>query len=146
MRHPSEAYLGICLSCMGPSLHQGCEKAGSHTKESSSIHHWKQRKDGGNYHTYLGMAPLAFPHKSRECRRLNILLKALTGKIALPVPDHVIVQQQTTRNHQGKHIIPISTSTDIYKYSFWPRTIKDWNAITQAQESSLPSRRLLWLI
>ncbi len=37
--HPSEASSGICLSGMGPSLHQGCEKAGRHTTESSSIHH-----------------------------------------------------------------------------------------------------------
>ncbi len=39
---------------MGPSLHQGCEKAGRHTKDSSSICHWKQGKDRGNRQRYLG--------------------------------------------------------------------------------------------
>ncbi len=78
------------------------------------------------YLSRLGMTPLALRCK---VQRLNILHKALTGEIALPVLDHVIVQQWTTRTHQGKHIIPISTSTDIYKYSTWPRTITDWNAI-----------------
>ncbi len=66
--------------------------------------------------------PIALGHK---VQRLNILHKALTGEIALPVPDHVIVQQRTTSNHQGKRMIPISTSTDLYKYNFWPRTIMD---------------------
>ncbi len=65
--HLSEASPGICLSGMGPSLHQGCEQAGRHTKESSSIRHWKEGKDWGNCHTYLarlGMAPLNSPMQS----------------------------------------------------------------------------------
>ncbi len=67
--------------------------------------------------------PLRSPTQSPE----NILHKALTGEVALPVPHQFIVQQRPTRNHQGKRMIPISTSTDIYKYSIWPRSITDWN-------------------
>ncbi len=100
------------------------------------------------------LADLEWPLLSlrRKVQRLNILHKALIGEIALPVPDHFIVQQRITRNHQGKHIIPISTSTDIYKYSFWPRTITDWNAIppdiTLGEQSSIRKTvmaHLMWL-
>ncbi len=59
----------MALLVEGPSLHQGCEKAGRHTKEGGSIHHWKQGKDWGNCHRYLGrlgMAPLSSPMQSQE--------------------------------------------------------------------------------
>ncbi len=69
IRHPSEVSTGKCLSGMGASQHQGCEKAGKHTKESSLIRHWKQGKDWGNCHTYLGrlgIAPLSSLMQSPE--------------------------------------------------------------------------------
>ncbi len=62
-----------------------------------------------------------------KVQRMNILHKAQTGEIAILFLDHVLVQQWTTSNHKGKRIIPVSTSTDTYKYSFWPRTITAWN-------------------
>ncbi len=98
--HPSEAPFRVCLSCMGPSLHQGCEEAWRYTNESSKIHHWKQGKDWRNCYTDLGR--LGLPH---------------------PPPP-------SPSRDWGKRIIPVSTSTaNYYKYSFWPNTFTDWNAI-----------------
>ncbi len=54
---------------MGPSLHQGCEKAGRHSKESSLNRHWTQETDCWNCHMYLdrlGMAPLISLTQSPE--------------------------------------------------------------------------------
>ena len=34
-----------------------------------------------------------------------------------------------TRNSEPMKFIPIQTSCDEYKYSFWPRTINDWNSL-----------------
>ncbi len=98
------------------------------------------------------LADFECPPLALRCKvqRLNILHKALTREIALPVPDHFIVQQWTTRNHQDKWMIPISTSTDIYKYSFWTRTIMDWNAIpsdiTQEEQSDGSSNVIRWRV
>ncbi len=93
--------------------------------------------------------PLSSPMQSPETEHPP---QGLTGEIALLVLENVIVQQRTTRNNQGKRMIPISTSTDIYKYSFKPRTITDWNAIppeiTHREQSSFKKTvmaHLMWL-
>ena len=35
----------------------------------------------------------------------------------------------TTRNSDPIKFIPVQTSCDEYKCSFWPRTINDWNSL-----------------
>ena len=35
-----------------------------------------------------------------------------------------------TRNCDPMKFIPIQTSCDEYKYSFWPGTINDWNSLS----------------
>ena len=34
-----------------------------------------------------------------------------------------------TRNSDPMKFIPVQTSCDEYKYSFWPRTINEWNSL-----------------
>ena len=34
-----------------------------------------------------------------------------------------------TRNFDPMKFIPVQTSCDKYKYSFWPRIINDWNSL-----------------
>jgi len=35
-----------------------------------------------------------------------------------------------TRHADHTSFIPISTRTDVYKYSFFPRTLLDWNTLS----------------
>ena len=35
-----------------------------------------------------------------------------------------------TRNSDQMKFIPVQTSCDEYDYSFWPRTINDWNSLS----------------
>ena len=66
----------------------------------------------------------------RRIARLSLLHKTLHGKASLDVPPHVIHKQdQRTRgSHPLKFLRPHS-KCDEYKYSYWPRTIKDWNSL-----------------
>lgn len=64
----------------------------------------------------------------RKINRLLLLHKFLSGKIA--VNEANLVQPATTRKtrHTSEHALtPIFAKTNSYKYSFFPRTVSDWN-------------------
>lgn len=64
----------------------------------------------------------------RKINRLLLLHKFLSGKIALNEAN--LVQPATTRKtrHTAEHALtPIFAKTNSYKYSFFPRTVSDWN-------------------
>ena len=65
----------------------------------------------------------------REIARLCILHKAIGGYLALPVQNYLQpVQRQTRRSHSGAYI-EHQTRLDCFKYSYVPRTTRDWNSI-----------------
>ena len=66
----------------------------------------------------------------RTNRRLTIfhLIEAITGHLALPI-GHLQPVLHCTRHLNSKAYNAIHTSKDCYKYSFFPRTIKDWNSL-----------------
>lgn len=72
----------------------------------------------------------------RRIARLSMLFKASTNKICLPLHD---LKRPTrfTRNASQNSFIPIGTHGDIYKYSFFPRTVVDWNSLSCAIKSSV---------
>ena len=58
------------------------------------------------------------------------MYKTLHGQAVINIPPYV--KQKTvmkTRNSDSRKFIPVQTSCDEYKYSFWPRTINDWNSL-----------------
>ena len=66
----------------------------------------------------------------RKITRLSILHKAMGGYLALPVQNYLIPARRITRRSQNKSFIELHTRIDSYKYSFIPRTVKDWNDLT----------------
>ena len=64
----------------------------------------------------------------RTNRRLAIFHKAINGHLALPI-GHLQPVLRCTRHLNSKAYNTIHTSKDCYKYSFFPRTIKDWNSL-----------------
>ena len=65
----------------------------------------------------------------REIARLCILHKAIGGHLAVPVQNYLQpVQRQTRRSHLRAYIEQ-QTRLDCSKYSFVPRTKRDWNNI-----------------
>ena len=56
------------------------------------------------------------------------LYKGLKGAASIPTDD-LIIQIWRSRNHHQLTFYTLAARTDIYKGSFFPQTIKNWNAI-----------------
>jgi len=70
----------------------------------------------------------------RRVQRLVLLHKAVYGKVALQVPPYFVRPEKTTRqtgseNETDSAFINMYARTDLYKHSFYPRTIKQWNSL-----------------
>ena len=66
----------------------------------------------------------------RKCARLTLLFKLLHNFLVispeyLPVPSPVT----TTRANHDFKFLHYKTSIDCYKFSFFPRTVPEWNAL-----------------
>ena len=68
----------------------------------------------------------------RKIARLNILHKAIGGHLALPAQNYLRPAQRQTRRSHSSAFIEHQTRIDAYKYSFVPRTVRDWNNIPQS--------------
>ena len=68
--------------------------------------------------------------KRRQVARLTLMYKCVTNKAAIDIPYYI--QYQSFLNTRASHplkFIPLQPSWDTYKYSFWRRTIIDWNSL-----------------
>ena len=66
-------------------------------------------------------------HKRRKSSELVLLFKGLKGRASIPCND----LQSPNRRSRNQHPMAFQVSyarTDIDKYSFFPDTIRDWNA------------------
>lgn len=65
----------------------------------------------------------------RKVARLTLLHRAIHGNVAIDIPTYFKHPLRTTRNfHELRYTNP-QTSSDVYKYSFFPRTIVEWNML-----------------
>ena len=71
----------------------------------------------------------------RKAHRLNIFYLAVNNSIALPITNYFLPKQRFTRSFSNDSCIQANCNHDYYSYSFFLRTIRDWN--------SLPSRALV---
>ena len=68
----------------------------------------------------------------RKIARLNIIHKTIGGHLTLPVQNYLCPAQRQTRHSHSSAFIKHPTRIDAYKYSFVPRTVRDWNNILQS--------------
>ena len=65
--------------------------------------------------------------KRRKDNRLILLYKGLKGKASVPTDDLIPKTRRCRNQHSMAFQTPIA-NTDVYKGSFFPQTIRDWNA------------------
>ena len=70
-------------------------------------------------------------HKRRKGSKLILLFKGLKGRASIPCND-LQPQNRRSRNRHPKAFQVPYARTDIYKYSFFPDTIRDWNALPES--------------
>ena len=73
--------------------------------------------------------------KRRKVNRLIFLYKGLKGKARIPTDDLIPKAMRGRNQHSLAFQIP-SASKDVYKYSFYPQTIRDWNDLPGSLISS----------
>ena len=69
--------------------------------------------------------------KRREDTRLITLYKGLKDAANIPTSDLVPTNRHTSNHHSLAFQAPLA-GTDIYKSSFFPQTIRDWNSLTDS--------------
>ena len=96
-----------------------------------------------------GNIPSSPLRKKRKDNRLILLYKGLNGKARIPTDDLIPKTRRGRNQHSLAFQIP-SASKDVYKYSFFPQTIRDWNDLPESLISSselsdrhLSAKRLL---
>ena len=67
--------------------------------------------------------------------RLILLYKGLKGKASVPTDDFIPKTRRCRNQHSMAFQTPIA-NTDVYKGSFFPQTIRDWNALSDSLISS----------
>lgn len=67
----------------------------------------------------------------RKDARLTMLYKIVNHKIAIDSDSYLFPANTRTRSKNNKKFIPYATSIDAYKYSFFPRTVPEWNNLDQ---------------
>ena len=76
-------------------------------------------------------------HKRRKGSKLILLFKGLRGRASIPC-DLQPPNRHSRNQHSMSFPVPYAR-TDIYKYSFFPDTIRDWNALPASIISSAES-------
>ena len=85
--------------------------------------------------------------KRRKDNRLILLYNGLKGKASIPTDDLIPKTRCCRNQHSMAFQTPIA-NTDVYKGSFFPQTIRDWNAlpdylISSAEDADTPPHELL---
>ena len=65
----------------------------------------------------------------RHTRRLVILHKAIHGHLSIPIGNLTQPAIRTSRHTNSQAFQTLSASKDCYKFSFLPKTIRDWNSL-----------------
>ena len=81
----------------------------------------------------LGWKPLA---QRRREQRLTLLFKIINGLVAIPATDHIAFNTRPSRSRQSTQIKVTATNSEVYRNSFFPRTIKGWNSLSESAVNS----------
>ena len=73
--------------------------------------------------------------KRRKDNRLILLYKGLKGKAIVPTDDLIPKIRSCRNQHSMAFQTPIA-NTDVYKGSFFPQTIRDWNSLISSAEDA----------
>lgn len=72
-------------------------------------------------------------HESRRSKlQLTVLYKIVHGLIDIPPSEYLIPANSRTRSSHAYKFQQYSTSTDCFKFSFFPRTVPVWNRLPAA--------------
>ena len=89
----------------------------------------------GSMTDILGQLKWESLEKRRKDNKLLLLYKGLKGKARIPTDDLLPKTRHGRNQHSLVFQIP-SASKEVYKYSFFPQTIRAWNDLPESLISS----------
>ena len=69
-------------------------------------------------------------HRRKQTSLTN-LCKIVNGTLAVEIPNYFSQKERQTRNDHPLKFINAGCRTNIYKYSFFPRSVKEWNELPE---------------
>ena len=87
---------------------------------------------------------MGIPQEKEENSRLILLYKGLKVKASVPIDDLIPKTRRCRNQHSMAFQTPIA-NTDVYKGSFFPQTIRNWNALPDSLMSLLKMQRIVLL-
>ena len=88
--------------------------------------HTKARSETGSMTGILGQLKRESLKKRRTDNRLIQLYKGLKGKASIPTDDLIPKTRRGRNQHSMVYQTPVA-NTDVYKGSFFPQSIRNWN-------------------
>ena len=114
-------------------------------EELEKVQNRAARFVNGNYNFETGsmtsiLEQLGWESLHKRCKgsKLILLFKGLKGRASIPCDDLQRPKRRNGNRHPMAFQVP-HARTDIYKYSFFPDTIWDWNALPASIISSAES-------
>ena len=71
----------------------------------------------------------------RKMARLALFHKILNQNVCVRLPSYIYINPLNTRSSTRSRLTSISATCNVYKYSFMPRTITEWNSLPVAVTS-----------
>ena len=101
--------------------------------QRSAAHFVKNNYDRRSSVTAM-MQELNWPHLAtrRKIARICLFQKAYEGHLAVQIQNLLHPVTRFTRNLHSKSFIPPQPSKDVYKHSFFPQAVNDWNALSES--------------
>ena len=100
-------------------------------KEGSPIH-MRQLQQGGQCYQNEAGTWLPSLEEKRKQSQLITMYKVVNHHTAIPLPDYIIrPRARVTRSQQQHRFTGLSSTSDSYKFSFFPRILKDWDDLPQ---------------
>ena len=73
----------------------------------------------------------------RENSRLKLLGKIVVGRVAISIEDYLSKSDTRTRTAHSNKFRVYRCNTQVFKNSFFPRTVVSWNRTSQQELDSL---------
>ena len=143
-RHSS---FGVRIYSVGPPSQKGY-----YTRSSA-----KKRFVKNDYNCEPGTVTSAYRdlkwrslEERRKMARLALFHKILNQNVCVRLPSYIYINPLNTRSSTRSRLTSISATCNVYKYSFMPRTITEWNslpvAVTSQKNTELFKTQLQQLI
>ena len=95
----------------------------------TSLHTTYHTREKGTVTRLLDSLNWPSSEAKRKCRRQQLLNESVHGSAVLPIPSNSNVPAHTNNIRSQASFINTTSKGNIYANSFFPRSIKDWDAL-----------------